>query len=227
MTSGHTEAPLEYIEEYYRESVEDVCEFPDEQRFIASCLGKVRGKSVLNLGCGPQFYDHCLMLPHIPELYVGVDINRNVQRFLTSAGDSDLIRAKSKVDVACPRPRAMRGDMFKYRGSFEGRFDAIFAVGVLGIWSVPQLDRLLQIVYSYLRSGSILLDITWDDCRLSDDDLETKKLYRFQYEGVTAKQKKAAIRRAGFRILETSLHRVGAREEYGWGVIRANFAAIP
>jgi len=78
----HTEAPYEYIRDYYSHVHRINAEYPDVAEFWLSKLDHIRGENVLNIGCGPTFYDYMLRFGCSPRLYVGLDINSNTFDFL-------------------------------------------------------------------------------------------------------------------------------------------------
>ena len=59
-------APLEYIRDYYEGSLNKADLFPKEYGFYRSFLSYVRGASVLNVGCGPLFYEDLLHFGELP-----------------------------------------------------------------------------------------------------------------------------------------------------------------
>ena len=50
-------APIEYIRDYYEGSLSKAEAFPKEYGYYQSFLSHVKGASVLNVGCGPLFYE--------------------------------------------------------------------------------------------------------------------------------------------------------------------------
>ena len=69
-------APVEYQRDYYVDTLSKAELFPREYDFYRSFLGlHIKGESVLNIGCGPLYYEDLMYLSYSPKRYVGIDIN--------------------------------------------------------------------------------------------------------------------------------------------------------
>ena len=87
-----TEAPYEYIRDYYAHVHRINAAYPEVAEFWLSKLDRIRGDSVLNVGCGPTLYDYALRFGRAPREYVGLDVNASTFEFLDS-GDEPLVRS--------------------------------------------------------------------------------------------------------------------------------------
>ena len=93
----HTEAPYDYIRDYYAHVHRINAEYPDIAEFWLSKLAAIRGDHVLNVGCGPTFYDYMLRFGCPPRKYVGLDINASTFDFLRQSKDPRLLDARTRV----------------------------------------------------------------------------------------------------------------------------------
>ncbi len=60
-------APVEYQRDYFESTLSKARAFPREYDFYQSFLGLyVQGDSVLNVGCGPLFYEDLMHFNHVP-----------------------------------------------------------------------------------------------------------------------------------------------------------------
>jgi SAM-dependent methyltransferase len=76
-------APVEYQRDYFEGTLSKAKLFPREYGFYRSFLGQyIKGESVLNVGCGPLFYDDLMHFNHVPQHYVGVDVNSSAFEYM-------------------------------------------------------------------------------------------------------------------------------------------------
>ena len=125
----HTEAPYEYISDYYSHVHRKNSEDPAVAEFWLSKLARIRGESVLNIGCGPTFYDYMLRFGHPPREYVGLDINASTFEFLRGSTDPRLVAARTEVETLGTQTEFISADVFECAPDLEGRFDCILGVG--------------------------------------------------------------------------------------------------
>jgi len=76
-------AQIKYIRDYYEGSLKKAEDFPRKYGFYQSFLQRyITGTSVLNVGCGPLYYEDLMHIGDVPEHYVGVDVNANGFKYL-------------------------------------------------------------------------------------------------------------------------------------------------
>ncbi len=217
---GKYYAPLAYVEKYYREDAEDDVRFPKEAKFWRSFLKQVQGKSVLSVGCGPQFYDDCQFFKSVPKEYVGMDVNRAVFDFLRSSTHTRLINGKKYAARHGIRTKLICGDITRYCMRFMERFDTILAVGVLGNFGEEKLGQLVEYLHEYLKKGGLLINVEWTDCHLPTREFHKKLQYRFYADRVPSMETIAKIlKEKGFSIERQAVFDVENPKAYGWGKI--------
>ncbi len=216
----HKQAPLGYIKDYYQIHLEDTIEFPEEVNFYLSYLGNVRGKSVLSIGCGPNFYDNCSLFGEIPKEYFGIDINKNNFEFMKKSRNKNLLKSKKFVKSKKVKTELILGSIFDFRDDFVGRFDTIYAEGVMGMFSNYDFGRLLEYFYKYLKPKGRFIDIDWTDCLLPKEEYYKKHKYGFYVKrGRSIEEIRKLLNKAGFRMANYKLHIVKNPKEYEWGRI--------
>jgi len=87
-------APIEYIRDYYEGSLSKAELFPREYGYYRSFLDYVKGASVLNVGCGPLFYEDLWHFGDVPEHYVGIDVNTNAFTFMEQSQHPRLVEGR-------------------------------------------------------------------------------------------------------------------------------------
>ena len=70
-----TQAPLEFIQDYYQKRLDRKERFVDAKIFYEAQLKNVCGEKIVNVGCGPQFYDDLKHFGGVPREYIGLDFN--------------------------------------------------------------------------------------------------------------------------------------------------------
>ena len=88
------ETPIEFIQKYYEKRIERRKLFPEARLFYEAQLKYVAGKRIINIGCGPQFYDDLQHFRELPEEYLGLDISPQNFKFLKYSIYSELLKGK-------------------------------------------------------------------------------------------------------------------------------------
>ena len=122
------DAPYTYVRDYYRQDCDRWDRFPEINTFMNRFFSRVAGETVLNPGCGPQFYDYFLRLGTTPRKYVGVDIGPATVEFLRHEGEDErFVRAReaqksfgasggsSLVSIAIRSPTRVARDSLRQR----------------------------------------------------------------------------------------------------------------
>lgn len=176
-----------------------------EDRFIAKLISTyMRGKRVLDLGCGPVLPITSLFYRDAEEV-VGVDIFPENLDFIRD-NSSDLsqiidraIRYRNRYIFernTKPRVKLTLGDITEKLPL--GKFDSVMQLGCFGCLDTDeQFQAAVDNAYTYLKPGGTLLMVTWlDDKPASKVDRE----YHFNGD-VNAKDLYIpCLEKAGFKI---------------------------
>ena len=90
-----TQAPLEFIQDYYQKRLDRRKRFVDAKIFYENQLKNVSGDKIVNIGCGPQFYDDLMHFGSVPREYIGLDFNLQNFEFLKHSKNHSLLDSKS------------------------------------------------------------------------------------------------------------------------------------
>lgn len=213
------QAPYAYIHDYYELTHRKQERFPEVSRFWLGALSEVRGAQVLNVGCGPQFYDYLPRFAAPPRNYVGIDINRAVADYLAGADNPRLLTAKAAVPAGT-ETQLLCGDVLDWTDALTGRFDSILAVGFLAASWGADFARLAAALRAMLKPGGLLVKVTWHGPHRSPEETAQKLRYGFDAaEDPTPETLVAAIAEAGFR-LTAERRLVTIPQAYGWEAIQ-------
>jgi SAM-dependent methyltransferase len=217
----HIEAPYEYIHEYYSHVHRINAEDPAVADFWLSKLAHIRGESVLNIGCGPTFYDYMLHFGKPPRVYVGLDINKSTFDFLRRSRDPRLLKAKNRVKELGTRTELMGADVFDCEQSLEGRFDCILGVGFFATFHGSQFKRLIGIMARALRPKGMLLKLTWHGPHRTPEQTRKKLDYAYDNpEEPTPDELVAGVENAGFSLVQQDVLKCDPKA-YRWDAIQS------
>jgi len=216
----HVEAPYEYIRDYY----DNVHKKNDGDRRVAefwlSKLATVHGESVLNIGCGPTFYDYMLRFGHPPREYVGLDINKSTFDFLQRSKDPRLLKAKARALELGTQTEFIAADVFQCGDSLADRFDNILGVGFFATFHGDRFAQLLEIMARALRPGGLLLKMTWHGPHRTAEQTRKKLEYAYDNpEEPTPDELIAGFENAGFSLVKQDILECDP-ESYGWDAIQ-------
>ena len=211
----YQQAPLSYIKKYYEADVEETK--TPESRFYQKYLRKVKGDKVLSVACGPQFYNDLQFFGRKPKEYIGLDINRNTIRFLTTSKNYSLLASKKKAkDI---KTKVLVGDILRHNPEFRGEFDCVIALAVLGMFKQNDFRKAVRNIRSYLKPGGTFLDIDWTDADLSRKTYLEKVKYRFwTNQGPSIQEQGSLIKSVGFKIVQYDQYSPD-KKTYQWGKI--------
>lgn len=141
-----------------------------EDRFVAQKIFQyMRGKRVLDLGCGPVVAVTSVFYPEAKEV-VGVDrlqANLDFVKKQSHVLDTIIQRAKKyrqrylSSKIISPRIRLVKGDVTK-RVPGIGTFDSVMNMGCFGaLDSEEQFQQAVNHAYAYLKKGGTLLMVNW------------------------------------------------------------------
>jgi len=212
------QAPWEFVEKYYTDDLAE--RNTPETRFYLSWLKHIKGKTVLSLGCGPNLYDDVQFFGCMPKGIVGIDLNKNNIDFLKKSRHPELLKSKRILSQNKVRTRLIAGNVLKPKKEFIGKFDAIYAMGVIGMFEERRLKNLLKLIHDYLKPKGIFLDVDWTDCQLSEKKYKERQSYEwYSKEGPSIKKIGSLIKQANLKIIEHSVYDVPNKKEYLWGKI--------
>jgi len=196
-------APLEYIRDYYEGSLNKADLFPKEYGFYQSFLSYVKGASVLNVGCGPLFYEDLRHFGEVPQHYVGIDVNTNTFEYLEQSQHPQLVEGKNYVKSHKIRTEFIAESVFDWAAETDARFDSVFGVGVFATFYGAEFDRLMSLLWRVLNKGGHLLNVSWDGSYYTDEQRRDKLKYQFDGpKGPTPDQLIDWVEKAGFKLME-------------------------
>ena len=214
----HAQAPWKFVEEYY---IDDLAERDAaETKFYLSWLKHVKGKNVLCLGCGPNLYDDLQFFLNFPSKIIGVDINKNNIEFLKKSQHPEIIKCRELLLKNKVKTELLVWDILKLKREFIGKFDVVYAIGVIGMFKEEQLKNLLKLIHNYLKPKGVFLDVDWTDCQLSQERYNKRRNYKwYSKEGPSIKNMGRLITQKNFKIIRHKVYDVPNKKEYGWGKI--------
>jgi SAM-dependent methyltransferase len=196
-------APLEYIRDYYEGSLNKAELFPKEYGFYQSFLSYVKGASVLNVGCGPLFYEDLRHFGEVPQHYVGIDVNTNTFEYLEHSQHPQLVQGKNYVKSHKIRTELVAESVFDWAAETDARFDSVFGVGVFATFYGAEFDRLMSLLWRVLNKGGHLVNVSWDGSYYTDQQRRDKLKYQFDGpKGPTPDQLIDWVEKAGFKLME-------------------------
>lgn len=179
-----------------------------EDRFIATLIHHyMRGKRVLDLGCGPVvpvvgvFYPNATEVVAVDRLQANLDFvkyHSDELRDIIARAQNYKRRYLSKK-ITTPRYTLLKGDITKKLR--VGSFDSVMNLGSFGALNSPrQFQLAVNHAYSYLKKGGTLLMVNWVGA--------VKRPYNFNGKVYEPDVFKPSLLKAGFTIQE--LHLTGA-----------------
>lgn len=213
-------APWPFIAAYYSEDVFEAEE--PESKWWKKWLRHVRGRSVLGIGCGPTLIDDALHFSHLPKRLAGMDMNPENLRFLATADIEPLKSNRRFLITKNVQLEFILGDIRVLRDELVGEFDAVYAVGVLGMFEEVDLIRVINNSEAYLRPGGIFAHIEWSDCRLSRASMKLREQYQwYKFRDFEQSIICRTFGQCGWTTLKQELYNSSNPHQYGWGEIHA------
>ncbi|MGI9413546.1 MAG: class I SAM-dependent methyltransferase [Hyphomicrobiales bacterium] len=216
----HVQAPFEYVRDYYERVQVKNARYPDVAAFWLDALGQIDGLSVLNVGCGPMFYDNMSHFARAPERYVGLDFNMSSFDFLRRSDHPHLLEMKARAEAAGTETEFVCADIFECADRFDGQFDSVLGVGFFATFHGAAFDRLLALMCRALKPQGQLLKITWHGPHRSRD--ETRDKLRYGYDSPQEpgpEELVAGFERAGFALRKQSILNCEP-DTIGWDAIQ-------
>lgn len=216
------QAPWEFVEKYYTDDLEER-ESPESKRFL-QWLKYVQWGNILNIGCGPNFYDDVQFFKNIPKELIGIDINENNIEFLKQSKHPELSKRRDFLKSHGVKVDDFVWDIKDKRTEFINQFDTIYDMGVLGMFGKDELVNIFQLLSQYLKAGGRIVHIDWIDSRLTKDKLQERESFNRVKKGPTIEVFGEIMEVCGFKILRHEVYTLTDPENYGRGKIYAYIA---
>ncbi|MEM7652200.1 MAG: class I SAM-dependent methyltransferase [Pseudomonadota bacterium] len=215
-----TDSPLSYVQDYYARDWWRFETFPEITEFMDNFLFEVKGGSVLNVGCGPQFYDWWGKFGEKPIKYDGIDISQSTHDFLGADLDERLVSARAAViDSGCAVTLHC-ADVFDLADTIAGQYDTVVATGFIGTFHDERLDALCALLGAALKPGGRMIKLTWHGPHRTPEQQAEKLRYGYdsqdEHEPAPYRDQIAA---AGFRVIREELFHPDPKT-YFWNVIQ-------
>ncbi len=215
-------APIEYIRDYHEGSLSKAELFPREYGFYQSFLNYVKGASVLNVGCGPMFYEDLWHFGDVPQHYVGIDVNTNTFEYLEQSQHPRLVEARNYVKSHEIRTEFIAESVFDWAAETDARFDSIFGVGVFATFYGAEFDQLMSLLLRVLNKGGHLVNVSWDGSYYTNEQRKEKLKYQFDRpKGPTPDELIDWVQKAGFKLMERRILATDATT-YKWDSIHVS-----
>lgn len=216
-------APIEYIREYYEGSLSKAADFPREYGFYQSFLKDyVNGPSILNVGCGPLYYEDLMHVGEAPNHYVGVDVNANAFKYMEKAKHPRLAECKAYAESHNVHTECVAESFFDWATETDARFDSVFGVGVFATFYGDEFDQMMRLVWRVLKEGGHLVNVSWDGWPYTEEQYQEKLKYRFSgTDGPTPDELIDWVQKNGFKLMERRILITDA-ETYGWDSIHVS-----
>ena len=218
-------APVEYQREYYEDTLSKAELFPREYDFYRSFLGlHVKGESVLNVGCGPLFYEDLMYFKHQPKLYVGNDINKSAFEYMENTQHPRLNECKQYIEKHGIKTESVSESIFDWAEKTDLRFDSIFGVGVFATFYGDKFNQLMSVLRKILNDGGHLVNVSWDGDYYTEKQAKEKVEYQFGQggKGFTPDEVVEQIGKAGFRLRERHILMTDDPSGYRWDSIHVS-----
>ncbi len=215
-------APVEYQRDYFESTLSKARAFPREYDFYQSFLGLyVQGDSVLNVGCGPLFYEDLMHFNHVPSHYVGVDINSTAFEYMNETEHPRLEECRNYVKANNIRTESVDESIFDWAANTDQRFDSIFGVGVFATFYGEKFDQLMKVLWRVLKEGGHLVNVSWDGDYYTEKIAKEKVDYQFGQggPGYTPDEVVQQIEKGGFRLRERRILMTDDPKSYRWDSI--------
>ena len=218
-------APVEYQRDYFEGTLSKAQLFPREYGFYRSFLGQyIKGESVLNVGCGPLFYDDLMHFNHVPQHYVGVDVNSSAFEYMEETKHPRLEECKRFIKTNNISTKFVSESIFDWAADTNERFDSIFGVGVFATFYGEEFDRLMKVLWRVLKEGGHLVNVSWDGDYYTEKIAKEKVEYQFGQpgKGFTPDEVVQQIEKGGFRLRERRILMTDDPAGYEWDSIHVS-----
>jgi SAM-dependent methyltransferase len=215
-------APVEYQRDYYVDTLSKAKLFPREYDFYRSFLGlHIKGESVLNVGCGPLYYEDLMYLSYSPKRYVGIDINASAFKYMSEADHPRLNECKKYVETNNIQTEFLAESIFDWAATTNERFDSIFGIGVFATFYGEKFDQLMEALWRVLKKGGHLVNVSWDGNYYTEKIAKEKVEYQFGQPGpgFTPDEVVQQIVKGGFRLRERRILMTDDPADYKWDSI--------
>ena len=158
---------------------------------------------MLNVGCGPLFYEDLWHFGEVPQHYVGIDVNTNTFEYLEQSQHPRLVEGRNYVKSHKIRTEFIAESVFDWAAETDARFDSVFGVGVFATFGGTEFDRLMCLFRRVLKKGGHLVNVSWDGTYYTEQQYQEKLKYRFSgTDGPTPDELIDWVQKAGFKLME-------------------------
>lgn len=215
---NRSEASIEFVEKYY---IDDIAESASPESIWSSQWAHyVNGESVLDVACGPQFYDDALAFAKIPQKFVGIDINKANIEFLKHTSHPNIVKAKARLEETGTNVKLLIHDLLIKEPEFVGKFNSVFASGIIGNFNETDTKLALQNIHSYLVQGGQFVMVSWANHYLNPQKLEERTASGwFQVQNLNPNDYGHLISESGFLIEKRDIYKVADPKTYEWEYI--------
>jgi len=177
---------------------------------------------VLNVGCGPLFYEYLWHFGEVPQHYVGIDLNTNTFEYLEQSEHPRLVEGRNYVKSHNIRTDFVAESVFDWAAETDLRFDSVFGVGVFATFYGEDFDRLMSGIMRVLNDGGHLVNVSWDGTHYTEKQYQEKLKYRYSgTDGPTPDELIDWVQAAGFKLMERRILTTDA-ETYKWDSIHVS-----
>lgn len=174
----------------------------EEDYFIVRLIYKyMKGKRVLDLGCGPVvpvtsiFYPNAKEVVAIDRLQANLDFVKNNSSELNHILEKAVKYRKQLLskNLINPKVKLIKGDVVRKLNI--GKFDSVMALGCFGaLRTTNQYQKAINNVYAYLKRGGTFFILSWIG--------SVKRPYKFNGPVKDEEILTSCLKEAGFKIKE-------------------------
>lgn len=209
-------APTDYIENYFFRYLEFWRKYPDERALMIDALHHVSGDIVINIGCGPQFYDYVKYFDAAPKRYIGIDINTATFDLLQEPHIVEIASAKRAVETSGVDAVTLHSDVLEIDPDSIDRAHTVLAVGFVATYHGDRLQLLLSKIARMLRPAGRLVTVSWHGPHRTPEETQKKLAYGFDsLDEHTPESLERDIARAGFSLVARQVL-CPSDPTYGW-----------
>lgn len=213
------EVPIEYINTYYENRIKRRLEFPSARVFYENELKHVDGSRVINLGCGPQFYDDLRHFKNLPTEYYGLDINNQNINFLKKTSHPEVEKGRILAYDNKIRTDLVNADILDKCISFK-QIDCAVSIGFLGIFTEKPFKKAIHRIKNWLSPSGSLVILSWCDNFQEKECYQGRLKYRFNYPNNPGHDDIIQwVTDCDLVLKHEAEFDVPDKKKYGWGII--------
>lgn len=216
------QAPYDFIDAYYQRRIANWQKYPDIHSYYSDRLKSVSGRRIVNIGCGPQFFNDLQHFGIWPDIYIGLDINADTFTFLKTSQHEELSRGRALVQARGTQVEFRVEDITNSVARFD-HIDCVVSVSFLGIFTELPFKAAIGTIDGWLVPGGRLVNLSWCGNFLDKATQADRIKYGFNHHNNPGP---IEIRRwseeAGLTCISESLFDIPNKRAYGWDCIHAS-----